>query len=97
MNAFSPINPSVPAGPALRFYRLYPDARLPERADRAAGGSMPLRAFRYCEAMTTASSFGWYVFAPMDFSLMWDGEDIFWHCALLDDWIYSIVLKLHFT
>ncbi len=80
MNAFAP------SGPILRFYRLYPDTRAPERADRAAGGSMPVRAFRYCEAMTTASGFGWYVFAPMDFSLMWDGADIWWHCALLDDW-----------
>ena len=94
MNAFSPINPAVPAGSALRFYRLYPDARLPERADRAAGGSMPVRAFRYCEAMTTASSFGWYVFVPMDFSLMWDGEDIFWHCALLDDWTLLCAAQL---
>ena len=80
------MNEFAQSGAILRFYRLYPDARLPERADRAAGGSMATRAFRYCEAMTTASSFGWYVFAPMDFSLMWDGADIWWHCALLDDW-----------
>ena len=43
------------------------------RADRAAAGTMPTRAFRYCEAMTSASAFGWYVFPPITFSLMWDG------------------------
>ena len=75
-----------PSSPTLSFHRLFREARLPERADRAAGGLMPTRAFRYCEAMTTASGFGWYVFAPMDFSLMWDGADVWWHCALLDDW-----------
>ncbi len=73
--------------PILAFHRLYPQARPPERADRAAGGTMPTRAFRWCEAITQASSFGWYVFAPMDFSLMWDGADVFWTCDLLDDWV----------
>ena len=43
------------------------------RADRAAAGTMPTRAFRYCEAMTSASAFGRYVFPPITFSLMWDG------------------------
>ena len=72
--------------PILTFHRLYPEARPPERADRAAGGTLPTRAFRYCEAVTQANAFGWYVFAPMDFSLIWDGEDIYWTCDLLDGW-----------
>lgn len=72
--------------PILRFHRLYALARPPERADRAAGGTLPTRAFRYCEALTSATGLGWYVFAPMDFSLLWDGEDVHWTCDLLDGW-----------
>jgi len=65
--------PAEPDGPLLTFYRFIEEARLPQRADRSAGGSIPTRGFRYCEPVTTASAFGWYVFPPMSFSLMWDG------------------------
>ena len=66
-------------GPIATFYRLVPECRLPIRADRAAAGTMPTRAFRYCEPMTSASAFGWYVFPPITFSLMWEGgAEIFW-------------------
>ena len=47
--------------PIASFYRFVPECRLPMRADRAAAGTMPTRAFRYCEAITSASAFGWYV------------------------------------
>lgn len=63
----------------ITFFRFVPQCRSPMRADRAAAGTMPTRAFRYCEAMTSASAFGWYVFPPITFSLMWDGgSEIFW-------------------
>ena len=65
--------------PLVTFFRLIPECRAPQRADRLAAGTMPTRAFRYCEAMTSASAFGWYVFPPMAFSLMWDGStDVIW-------------------
>ena len=65
--------------PLITFFRFVPQCRSPMRADRAAAGTMPTRAFRYCEAMTSASAFGWYVFPPITFSLMWDGgSEIFW-------------------
>jgi hypothetical protein len=70
---------AVPPAPIVTFFRLVPGCRLPMRADRAAAGTMPTRAFRYCEAMTAAAAFGWYVFPPITFSLMWDGgADILW-------------------
>lgn len=72
--------------PILRFTRLFPHARPPQRADRAAGGTLPTRAFRFCEAVTAASSFGWYVFPPIAFQLLWDGQDIHWTSDALDDW-----------
>ena len=70
----------------VKFYRLIPESRPPKRADRAAGGTIPTRAFRYCEAIRTASSYGWYIFPALDFSLIWDGSDICWKCAGDDAW-----------
>ena len=73
--------------PIASFYRFVPECRLPMRADRAAAGTMPTRAFRYCEPMTSASAFGWYVFPPITFSLLWDGgADIFWTYKGEDAW-----------
>ena len=64
--------------PILRFHRLIEQARLPVRADRSAAGTLPTRAFRYCEAVTAAAGFGWWVFPPSDVTLLWDGESVFW-------------------
>jgi hypothetical protein len=73
--------------PIVTFFRFVPSCPLPIRADRAAAGTMPTRAFRYCEAMTSASAFGWYVFPPITFSLMWDGgSEIFWTYKGQDAW-----------
>jgi hypothetical protein len=52
-----------------RFYRLVPEAPEPRRADRSADGTLPVRAYRYCEAVASASGFGWYLYPPMNFSL----------------------------
>ena len=74
--------------PRVTFYRMIPDARLPQRADRSAAGSLPTRAFRYCEPVTTASAFGYYVFPPINFSLMWDGHDVvFTYDGNEDGWL----------
>jgi hypothetical protein len=70
----------------VSFYRFIPGCRLPQRADRAAGGSIPTRAFRYCEPIATASAFGWYMFPPMNFSLLWDGTEVFWRFEGDDSW-----------
>ena len=61
------------------------------RADASALGSIPTRAFRYCEAIRVASAFGWYVFPALDFSLLWSGDDngLSWRCDRvegLDHW-----------
>ena len=73
--------------PIVRFYRLIDSARLPQRADRSAAGTLPVRAFRYCEAVTTATSFGWWLFPPADIEVLWDGHDIFWRCTGWADWL----------
>ncbi|HEX5326974.1 MAG TPA: DUF6065 family protein [Acetobacteraceae bacterium] len=73
--------------PTVHFYRLIEQARPPQRADRSAAGTLPTRAFRYCDPVTSATAFGWWVFPPMDFQLLWDGTDVFWHCDAFTDWL----------
>jgi len=70
----------------IKFYRLISDCPAPQRADRSAGGLIPTRAFRFCEPMTTASAFGWYIFPPMDFSILWDGNDMYWRYGDVESW-----------
>jgi hypothetical protein len=69
-----------------RFFRLMEQARPPMRADRSAAGTLPTRAYRYCEAVTAAAGYGWWVFPPTGLRFIWDGADIFWTCDALDDW-----------
>jgi hypothetical protein len=64
--------------PAVTFYTAIPGCRPPMRADPAVLGTLPARGFQYCEALRTASSFGWYVFPPIDFTLQWDGSQVVW-------------------
>jgi hypothetical protein len=79
--------PRVAVGrPHTTFYRLIPQARLPQRADRSAAGTLPMRAARYCDAVQQASAFGWWIFPPLSFSLMWDGDDLTWTWEGQEDW-----------
>jgi Family of unknown function (DUF6065) len=69
-----------------QFYRLIPDAPDPRRADRSADGTLPVIAYRYCEAIASASAFGWYLYPPLNFSLVWDGVEIAWTYEGAADW-----------
>jgi uncharacterized protein DUF6065 len=78
---------ATPGAPLISFYQMIPGVRPPQRADRAAAGTMPTRAFRFCEAMRSASAFGWYLFPPIGFSVIWDGgSDILWTYPGADAW-----------
>ncbi|HEU0157622.1 MAG TPA: DUF6065 family protein [Stellaceae bacterium] len=72
--------------PVCRFYRLVPDAPPPRPADRSADGMLPMRGYRYCEALAAASAFGWYIYPPLSFSLVWDGVEIAWTYDGAEDW-----------
>lgn len=73
--------------PGLSFFRFYPDAPAPRRCDPSAAGTLPTRAFRYCEAVRLASGWGYWLFAPLSFSVVWDGSEILWRMAGGDgDW-----------
>ena len=69
---------ALQSSPAVTFFGAVPGCRAPIRADASALGTLPSRGFQYCEAVRAASSFGWYVFAPIDFTLQWDGSEIIW-------------------
>src|SRR6185312_14895751 len=75
------------SAPIVQFYRLIHQARPPQRADRSAAGTLPTRAYRYCEAVGSASAFGWWVFPPSDVMLLWDGADVFWQPEGATDWL----------
>src|SRR5579862_4977868 len=72
--------------PVCRFYRLIPSAPVPRRADRSADGALPVRGYRYCEALASASAFGWYIYPPINFSLVWDGVELAWTYEGAEDW-----------
>lgn len=79
--------PSVPEPAFVRFHSLFPGCRPPQRAARAADGTLPTRAFQHCEPVCSASGFGWYLFPPMDLQLVWDGgRDIQWSYAGAEGW-----------
>jgi hypothetical protein len=72
--------------PVVSFYRAVPESFEPMRADRSALGVIPTAAFQYCEALTSASAYGFYVFPPMTFFLQWDGTDVIWSFEDSDTW-----------
>ena len=74
-------------GPLVEFFQMVPNGAAPRRADKSVGGVIPARALRYCEAITSASAFGWYVFLPMSFKVVWDGHDMLWTHPGVDEWL----------
>lgn len=71
----------------VEFCRLIPQARLPKRAERSAAGFLPSRAMRYCDALTSATGYGYWVFPPLDIRLIWDGEQVFWSYGEDETWL----------
>ncbi len=74
-------------GSVVEFCRLIPQACAPKRAERSGAGYVPSRAMRYCDALTTATGYGYWVFPPMDVRLLWDGEQVFWSYGEDDSWM----------
>lgn len=72
-----PVQPDIQPGTIVKFHRVYPAAVSPMRADKSALGLMPTMAFRHCEPMRLASSFGWYAFPAEEVTLRWNGSDVF--------------------
>lgn len=74
--------------PIVTFHRLIPGIPSPQRADRSGLGGLPTRAYRFCDAVTTAAGYGWHITAPLEIGLRWDGTEVSWTCAELDhEWM----------
>lgn len=71
----------------VEFCRLLDQGLPPKRAERSAAGYVPGRAMRYCDALTSATGFGYWIFPPMDIRLLWDGEQIFWSYGPDETWL----------
>lgn len=61
------------------------------RADKSALGTIPTVSYQYCEAMRTASAFGWYVFPATEIRLLWDGAEVFY----ADDGDWRTLTSIH--
>lgn len=42
---------------------------------------------RYCDALTTATAYGYWVFPPLDIRLLWSGEEVFWSYGDDEGWL----------
>ena len=42
---------------------------------------------RYCDALTSATGYGYWLFPPMDIRLLWDGEQVFWSYGEDETWL----------
>lgn len=42
---------------------------------------------RYCDALTSATGYGYWVFPPIDIRLLWDGEQIAWSYGDDERWL----------
>ena len=73
--------------PTVEFFRLIPEARQPKRAERSAAGYLPSRAMRYCDALTSATGYCYWLFPPIDIRLLWDGEQVFWSYGEDESWL----------
>jgi Family of unknown function (DUF6065) len=62
--------------PEIRFICLIDPPMTPRPALRDAAGTLPMRAARYCEAVTAACGFGWWIYPPVDALLLWDGRAV---------------------
>jgi hypothetical protein len=72
--------------PFVVFHQLFPEAPAPRPADPTLAGSVPLRAWRHCLPFTSASGFGWYLFPPIEFSLLSDGDVVYWRASTAERW-----------
>jgi hypothetical protein len=64
--------------PDAHFFCLTDMPMMPRAARRDAGGSLPIRAVQYCEAVTSACAFGWWLYPPVEAFMIWDGHTIFY-------------------
>lgn len=69
------------------FFRATSDVPSPKRADPLVLGSISQRAALYCEPLLAASGYGWNLYPPLDFELLWDGNLTYWRELQSENWM----------
>lgn len=62
----------------IKFFKIVEGGFAPRFASKSANGTLPTNGFRYCEPLRAATAFGWLVYLPMEFWLVWDGSEVRW-------------------
>lgn len=70
----------------ITFFNAVATGLGPQKADKAALGTIPTNGFRYCEPVRTANGFGWYLFLPLEFWVEWDGDEYHWTIDGGENW-----------
>lgn len=71
----------------IRFGRFFDRAPAITPADPSLFGSIPLRARQHCMPFTEVNAWGYHVFPPINFKIMWDGRQIYWRYGDLKGWL----------
>lgn len=71
----------------MKLTKGHPDIPDAIPAQASADGSIPARAFQFCEPFIAANRIGVLVYPPVDFSLFWTGSDILIRMPEINDWI----------
>ena len=66
----------------VKSARSVPD---PSVATRALSGELPARALQFCEPYLAANAVGYCVYAPVDFTATWTGDEILVEIADIDE------------
>lgn len=73
--------------PQFRCAKFFPNAPDVVPADPTLDGSIPLRARQHCMPFTAASGWGYHAFPPMDFKVLWNGNQFFWKYGEMKGWL----------
>src|SRR3954451_14503469 len=76
----------MPRPNVIDFYQIVPGGMPPCRASPDAMGTLPIRGARHCEVIRSANAFGFYIFPPIDFSLMTNGASPLFQFGAGDEW-----------
>jgi hypothetical protein len=61
----------------IKFFKAYDDVPDPKAALDNLSGEIPLRAYQHCEPFLAANRIGYLLYPPIDFSLVWNGAEIY--------------------
>lgn len=69
----------------MHFFKGYTGVPDPVNANDALDGEIPLRAYQHCEPFLAANRVGYLLNPPVDFTLIWNGTEIFVQIEDIDE------------